>query len=247
MSTTETALIVAATFLLAGFVKGIIGFGVPTVSLAILTAALGLQPAMALLLLPSFVTNAWQGLTGGALLAILRRTWTFLAPACVATWFGVGVLAASDPQLLSALLGVLLCAYAALGLTRPQMPHPGRHEAWLSPLVGVVNGVLTGMTGSFVVPGVPYLQALGLTRDELVQAMGVLFTVSTVALAAGLNDQRLLSVGLAGLSAAAVVPALVGMVAGQVARRRLSEARFRTVFFVALGILGAWMAVRALA
>ena len=64
---------VALTFLLAGAVKGIIGMGLPTVSLALLTIVVGLPQAMALLLVPSFVTNVWQGLSGGHGRAILRR------------------------------------------------------------------------------------------------------------------------------------------------------------------------------
>ncbi len=39
----------------------------------------------------------------------------------------------------------------------------------------LVDQKLAGMTGSFVVPGVPYLQALALPRDALIQAMGILF------------------------------------------------------------------------
>ena len=110
---------------------------------------------------------------------------------------------------------------------------------------GAANGFLTGMTGSFVVPGVMYLQALGLARDAMIQAMGVLFTVSTLALAVALNDRRLLSAELAAASLAALAPALIGMALGQAVRKRLNEAAFRTVFFVSLAVLGAWIAVQA--
>jgi uncharacterized membrane protein YfcA len=247
MWTSETLLIVGGTFLLAGFVKGVIGLGVPTVSLALLTVTLGMKPAMALLLLPSLVTNLWQAFAGGAFLAIVRRTWSLLLAMCLAAWVGVHLLTRADTALLSGLLGALLCVYAALGLARPQIPAPGRHETWLSPLVGVVNGVLTGLTGSFVVPGVPYLQSLGLGRDALVQAMGIMFTVSTLALAVSLSGQSLLPGDLWLLSLAAVLPALLGMVLGQVFRQLLSEAVFRRVFFISLVILGLYIAASALA
>ena len=246
MPAIDTAIIIGLTFLLAGLVKGVIGLGVPTVSLAILTATLGLKPAMALLLFPSFVTNLWQGLVGGALVDILKRLWLLLAMVCVGTWFGVSVLAAADARTMSAVLGGVLAVYAGVNLLRAQVPSPGKAEVFVSPVIGAVNGVLTGMTGSFVVPGVPYLQALGLPRDVLVQAMGVLFTVSTVALALSLGDQLLLSMELGLTSLAAVIPALIGMVAGQRVRKRLSEAAFRKVFFCALLVLGIYIAGRAL-
>ncbi len=246
MWTPDTLVIVGVTFLLAGLVKGVIGLGVPTVSLAILTATLGLKPAMALLLFPSLITNIWQALVGGQLLAILRRLWSLLLAICIATWIGVRVLATADTSLLSALLGCLLVLYASYGLLRPKMPDLSRSEFWLSPVVGTVNGVLTGMTGSFVFPGVPYMQAIGLPRDMLIQAMGVLFTVSTAALALSLGEQKFLTMELGTLSIAGVVPALIGMVMGQKVRQRLSEEAFRKVFFSAIILLGVYITARSL-
>jgi hypothetical protein len=242
----ESLTIVAFAFLLAGFVKGVIGLGLPAISLAVLTATLGLKAAMAILLAPSFVTNVWQGLVGGHLREILRRLWVLLALVCIATWLGAGVLARSNADVLAGLLGLVLAAYAVTGLVRLDPPPPGPAERWLSPLVGLVSGLLNGMTGSFVVPGVIYLQSLGLSRDGLIQAMGVLFTVSTVALGFALRGQGLLSPEMAILSAAGVVPALIGMLIGQLVRRRLPEAAFRKVFFGGLLVFGACIAARSL-
>ena len=239
-------LTIAATFLLAGMVKGVIGLGLPTVSLALMTVAVGLPQAMALLLVPSFVTNVWQAMVGGNGLAILRRIWPFLLMATVTVWLGATALTRVDLALLSALLGLLLVVYAVVNLGGIRLSLNPRQEVWAGPLVGTANGVLTGMTGSFVVPGVMFLQAIGLPRDMLIQAMGMLFTVSTVALAVALQGSRFLTVELGALSAAAVAPALLGMVLGQRIRQRLSEQRFKTVFFVALLILGAYIIARAL-
>ena len=246
MWTPESLIIICLTFFIAGLVKGVIGLGLPMVSLAILTATLGLKPAMVLLLFPSFVTNIWQGLVGGAFLAIIRRLWTLLAAVCVATWFGVRILAHTDTALLSALLGVLIGVYAALNLIRPRVPEIGGFEIWLSPIVGGLSGVLTGMTGTFVFPGVLYLQALALRRDEFVQAMGILFAVSTAALAASLGGNQFLSMELGTLSMGAIVPALGGMVLGRKVRQGLSEIVFRKVFFSSLLILGVYIVLRSL-
>jgi uncharacterized membrane protein YfcA len=242
----ETLIVVSLTFLVAGAVKGVIGLGLPTVSLGLLTATYGLTPAMALLIVPSFVTNLWQGVSGGALVALLGRLWMLLIAVCIGTWLGGAVLANADTALLTALLGVLLCVYAGSSLIRPRVRHPGKAEPWLSPLIGAVNGVLTGMTGSFVVPGVLYLQALAMPRDVLIQAMGILFTVSTVALAVSLGNLQLFTMELASLSLIGVAPALLGMVLGRRVRQRLSEKVFTKVFFVSLLILGLYIAIRSL-
>ena len=237
--------IVAATFLVAGLVKGVIGLGLPTVAVAVLAATIGLKPAMALLLVPAFATNLWQSLVGGALREILRRLGTLLIGIFVGTWAGVRVLAGADVRYLVALLGALLAAYATVSLLKVRIRHRHGSEPWLSPVMGTVNGVLTGMTGSYGIPALLYIQAMDFPRDPFVQALGVLFLASTVALALGLGGQDLISADQALLSAGAVAPALLGMALGARIRYRLSEAVFRKTFFVSLLVLGVYLAVRA--
>jgi len=247
MFETATVVTIAGTFLIAGAVKGVIGLGLPTVSLALLTVALDLPTAMALLLVPSFATNLWQALVGGNGRAIVLRLWPFLLMATVTVWIGATALTRVDVSLLSALLGTLLVVYAAVNLGGFRVRIATRHEAWAGPLLGSANGILTGMTGSFVVPGVMFLQAIGLARDALIQAMGMLFTVSTVALAVALQDNGLLSFEHAVLSVIALLPAIMGMVFGRRIRQRLSEQLFRRVFFVSLLGLGTYIIVSAFA
>ena len=240
-----TIVVVFATFLIAGAVKGVIGLGLPTISLALLTVAIDLPSAMALLLVPSFVTNLWQATIGGEGKAILRRLWPFLLMGTVTVWLGSTALTRIDLAWLSALLGALLITYAAVSLAGVRPAITSRQELWLGPLLGAVNGVLTGLTGSFVVPGVLFLQAIGLSRDQLIQAMGMLFTASTLALAAALQGNDLLSIELGTMSAVALLPAIIGMALGQRIRRRLSEQRFRRVFFVSLLMLGGYIIANA--
>lgn len=238
--------VVIGTFFIAGAVKGVIGLGLPTVSLALLTVALDLQSAMALLLVPSFVTNLWQSVVGGNAKVILCRVWPFLVMATLTVWIGVAALTRLNPSLLTALLGALLVTYSVMNLGGIRLTISTRHEAWVGPLIGSANGVLTGMTGSFVVPGVMFLQAIGLSRDVLIQAMGILFTASTLALAAALQQANFLTVEHGVLSTVAVLPAIVGMIGGQSIRKSLSEHRFRMVFFIALFVLGIYIIANAL-
>lgn len=230
-------------FLLAGTVKGVIGLGLPTVSLALLTVAMDLTSAMALMLIPSFVTNLWQACSGGQGRDLLHRFWLFFLWAGGTVWIGATALSRIDLAWLSALLGIVLCAYATLSLTGFRLRIPQPREGAAGAGFGLINGVLTGMTGSFVVPGVLYLQATGLSRDQLVQAMGILFTLSTLALAVALQGQSLLSKELGMTSVIGLVPALIGMVLGQKLRTHLSEDRFRKIFFLSLLTLGLYIVV----
>lgn len=238
--------LVGVTFLAAGTVKGVIGMGMPTVSLALLAATLGLQPAMALLLVPTIVTNVWQALVGGHLAAIVSRLWPFLLVSVLAVWPGVAVLASVDVRWLTRLLGLLIIGYALINLGMARLVLPVRHERRAGVISGLVNGLLTGMTGSSVFPGVAYLQALGLPRDQLIQAMGILFTLCTLTLGLAMGGQDLLTVDLMLTSSLAVLPAILGMQLGQQWRRRLSEASFRRVFFLGLLVMGGYLVLRSL-
>jgi uncharacterized protein len=246
MWTPETLLAVGLIFMLAGFVKGVAGLGLPTIAIALMAASIGLKEGIALMVVPTVVTNIWQALAGGQFIAISRRLWSLLLATVVGAWIGAGVLVQADATLLSVILGVLLFAYSAVGLTRPPIPPPGRAEAWLSPLMGATGGLMGGMTGSIAVPGVLYIQALDLPRNTLVQALGITFLVFTVALGTSLTSHGLMSSEIGLLSIAATLPALGGMTLGQIVRQRMTEDMFRPVFFIVLLMLGAWLALRPL-
>ena len=220
--------------------------GLPAVSIGLLTALLNLPTAMALMLVPSFVTNVWQAFVGGNGLSLLKRLPLYYALAFGAVWLGGQALVTVDLALLSTLLGALLIVYGASGLANFRMRVRAQQEGWAGPAIGFVNGVFTGMTGSFAFPGVLYLQALGLKRDELIQAMGILFTLSTLGVGVSLQSNSLLTAELGILSVVGLLPAIAGMVLGQRIRKRLSEELFRKVFLSALVMLGAYIGIAAL-
>jgi len=243
----HTSIIAAGIiFIIAGSVKGVIGLGLPTISLSLLTAVIDLPIAMALMLIPSFVTNIWQAVVGGKFKDTLVRIWPFLLIAAGTVWIGALSLTRVNLSLLSAFLGGLLIVYSVLNLTGFRLIIKSQHEYWIGGLIGIVNGVLTGMTGSFVVPGVLYLQAINLKRNALIQAMGMLFTVSTIALGFSLHQNRFLSIEQGMLSFSCLIPAIAGMVFGQKIRKKLSEKTFRRVFFFSLLILGIYILVSKL-
>lgn len=201
---------------------------------------------MVLLLVPSFVTNVWQAIAGGKMKPLIARIWLFLLLAGGMIWVGTAILTRVHVSFLSGLLGALIVLYSLVNLGGMRITVPPEKEVWLGPLTGSLNGVLTGMTGSFMVPGVVYLQAIGLSRDALVQAMAMLFTVSTIALTLALGGNGLLTQDLGLLSALAVIPAMIGMLIGQRLRQRMSEILFRRVFFVGLLFLGGYITVRSI-
>jgi uncharacterized protein len=241
---------VSSTFLLAGFVKGLVGLGLPTIAMGLLAVVMTPAQAAALLVVPSFITNVWQA-AGPQLMPLLRRLWPMLLGICAGTWAmrawaGAGLLTADNGSRASMWLGVVLALYAALGLAAVELSVPSRLEPWLSPPIGVLTGIVTAATGVYMIPSVPYLQALGLEKDALVQSLGVSFTVSTLALAILLVHDGALQTSVAGASLLALAPALVGMMLGQWVRARVRSDVFRICFFLGSLLLGIHLLVRAL-
>lgn len=226
------------TFVAAGLVKGVTGMGLPTVAMGLLGLVMSPALAAALLIIPSFVTNVWQMFSGAPVGPLLRRLWTLLAGIVAGTVGGAALLVHVDPLWSGFGLGAALVVYAGYALLARPLSVPQGIEPWASPIVGIITGLITGATGVFVMPAVPYLAALKMDKDALVQALGLSFTVSTLALAAGLFANDALRVAQLGLSTLAVVPALVGMWAGQVIRARISAALFRKCFLLFLLVLG---------
>jgi uncharacterized membrane protein YfcA len=238
--------VIAFTFLLAGLVKGVVGMGLPTVAMGLLGLVMPPVQAAALLIVPSLVTNVWQLVAGPRFTALLTRFATMMLGVCLGTALGIGLLTGGATTLAATALGGVLAAYGAIGLISARFTVSARSERWLSPLIGLITGVLTGATGVFVIPAVPYLNSLGLEKEELIQTLGLSFTVSTVALAIGLVASGQFQASVAASSLLALLPALAGMLLGQGIRNRLPPEVFRRWFFVGLLALGTYMVIRAL-
>ena len=245
MLSVELIIFVVFVYILAGFVKGVVGVGLPTISLAMLATVLGLKEAMLVLLAPSLITNLAQALAGGRLYDLTKRFWMFLLSLFLLTWFSTGILVKADGNLLKIGLGIILLLYCVSYFLQLKIPKTGINEKWLSPLMGGLTGVSTGLTGTFVVPGTLYLQRMLSNRHALVQAMGLSGGVATISLGVSLGGRGMLSNELLFTSGAMVIPALMGMSFGNMVRSKINEVLFRKLFFVSLSFVGIWIVVSA--
>jgi uncharacterized membrane protein YfcA len=243
----RTFILVAAVFALAGFVKGAIGLGLPTIAMGLLAIVMPPVEAAAILLLPSLLTNIWQMVAGPSLRTIVRRLWPMMVGVCLGTWAGMGLMTGTSARYGTAFLGAALALYALTGIVSIRLALPRDWEAIFGPLTGVITGIITAATGVFVIPAVPYLQAIGLEKDDLVQALGLSFTVSTLALAVNIGAAGSLNVSKASITLAAVVMACAGVWLGQTLRLRLPSSVFRRCFFIGLLLLGIYLAARSVA
>src|SRR5690349_22222758 len=149
-------LLIAAAFLLAGFVKGVIGLGLPTVSMGLLAVTMSPGQAIAIVIIPAIVTNIWQTFGGPYLRDIIRRLWPLMAGTVVGIWLNAGLLTGPYAPYGAVILGVLLVINAIMGLTKLQFTVAPRNEKWIGGIVGVITGVVSAGTGVQVFPSMPY-------------------------------------------------------------------------------------------
>ncbi|WP_028350456.1 sulfite exporter TauE/SafE family protein [Bradyrhizobium murdochi] len=235
-------ILIAAAFLLAGFIKGVIGLGLPTVSMGLLAVTMPPAQAIAIVIVPAIVTNIWQTFSGPYLRDIMRRLWPLMAGTVAGIWLNAGLLTGPYAPYGTVVLGTLLVIYAILGLSQLHFKVTRRDEKWIGGIVGLITGVVSAATGVQVIPSMPYLQAIGMEKDELVQALGVFFTVATVALAFNLTTAGLLTAATALPGAVAMVASFTGMFIGQAVRNRMQPDVFRRWFLIAMILLGLYLA-----
>ncbi len=236
--TVGDAAVVAAAFVVAGLAKGALGMGLPPVALGILSLALPLEASLAMMVIPTMLTNVWQAIYGGGFRPLMRR-FGGMAAAAVVTLLAVAlVFGKLGTPTAAGWVGVVLVVYALLALTawRPAVSRDA--ERWANPLMGALSGAVAGITGVAAVPFLPYMQSLDMDRNELVQALGIMFLFIIGALTAALALQGSFTpLNLAG----GIAPTFLGVWLGQKARQRISAEKFRLVFLVGMLLVGLQM------
>jgi uncharacterized membrane protein YfcA len=234
-------LFIAVAFLLAGFIKGAIGLGLPTVAMGLLAVTMPPAQALAIVIVPAIVTNIWQTFVGPYLRDILKRLWPLMVGVAAGIWLNRGMLTGPYAHYGTIVLGVLLVIYAVTGLSKFSFTVARRNEKWIGGIVGLVTGVISAATGVQVLPSMPYMQAIGMEKNELVQALGVFFTVATLAQAFNLTSSGLISAATALPGAIAMACSFAGMFIGQAVRSRMQPEAFRRWFLISMILLGIYL------
>jgi len=235
--------LITAAFISA-FLKGITGLGFSTICLGLLASVIDLKLAIPAVLVPSLSSNLLVMLEAGHFRATARRFWPLYLAALPALMAGLSLLVSVDGTSARRALGVVLFVYGVWALANAEFSLERRTERWLNVPVGLVTGFINGLTGSQVMPVLPYLLSLKLDKNVFVQAINISFTLSSLVMLVGLAVVGLLDLPLLGASALAVVPVALGIALGGRVRRRLAEATFRKVVLVLLVCLGLNLVLR---
>ena len=228
----------AAAFLLGGSVKGAFGFGLPLVAVPLLASVSAPATAVSLMFIPVLVANVWQAFQGGHYRAALRRFWPFILAQTVAIVISVQFVATVDPRTVSWLLGFIVIMFATYQLASPTFSLEARSEIWLTPLVGVVAGIIGGISGLFGLPLVVYLLTLKIPKDAFVATMSFCNLIGSFPLFGMLAWHGYLDTEIAIASGAGAVLAWLGVLAGTWSRNRIPQDRFRKILLCLLLLVG---------
>ena len=229
---------------LAGVIKGATGIGYSSCALPFLVVSLGLREAIVLVVAPAIASNVAILFTTGSVGKSLKKFWPLYLATLPGILCGVFLMMEADKRVPTQVLGVIICAYAVLALVRPALAMaPGMEKAMLVP-AGFVNGVLTGFTGSQVMPLMPYMLALNLEPALFVQAVNIAVVIASVFLGFGLWMAGLMAAPDLGLSVLAVAPALLGVRLGSSVRQHIPAAKFKSVVLGVLLLIGFSLTLR---
>ena len=235
-------IIILGTYFFASSIKGITGLGFSTICLPFMVLTVGLKAALPLLIIPSLASNLIVMRQAGYFRTTLFRFWHMLIATALGVCLGLMLLDSVDNKLAGAILGLVLILWCTFSYIAPNLKLPLEKERPTGIISGIATGIINGLTGSQVIPCVPYLMALNLDRNVFIQATNISFTLSSLIMAVGLTRLELFTLDAIKLSIIGLVLVLFGLQLGTKIRPRLSPANFRlavliVLFITALGLL----------
>ena len=245
MTVTLVALSALALFA-GGLVKGLVGIGIPLVSLSLLSLFLPLADAVVLLPVPILVANVWQSVARGNFAPALRRFWPLVLAIFAGTLVGARVFASLDPSSLNLLVGVLVVVFSVSGFLNPDLRLPARFERGLGVVAGALGGFMGGVSALFGPPLILYLTSLKLDRENFVGVISSLYLCCAVALVIMFGSLGVMAQAEFIESAIASVPLILGVWAGERFRGRIREAVFRRLLLVVVLGVGVRLVVLGL-
>ena len=230
---------------LGGLTKGLIGLGMPLVSVPLLSHLMPVPTAISVMLMSMLFTNIYQMVHGGQLVPAFRRFWPLLITLIVGISVGAHLLRSLETAVLSTVLGTVVILFALINFYQPRIIITPKQEQWVGPVVGLSAGILGGVAGLFGTPLGVYLVALRMPKDSFIGAIGTLFGVGTVPLLFSL-----VAFGIFGpreflYSSMGLIPAFTGLLIGQRVRAWIPQESFRKVVLITLMVMGINLVRRA--
>lgn len=232
-------------FFIAAFVKGLTGVGFATICLGFLAMFMDLKIAIPLVFIPSLLSSILVVVQAGDFRPVFKRFWWLFVSALPGLLLGIYLLDSSqNSNMPKAILGLTMCIYGVWALKNNALRLTKKQENTLATPIGFLSGLVNGMTGSQIMPIMPYLLSLSITSKDFVQAINFAFAFNTVVMMIGLGTVGLFTPTALWISAIGIVPVFAGIFFGGRLRQKVSEARYRQLVLLFMIILGLVLLLR---
>jgi len=224
--------------LVAGTVKGTIGLGLPTTALGIMTLTTGPRQAIAYIMIPMIISNAWQVYRSGEIGGAIKRYLPFIVTLVIGVWVTLSLTSNVSEQILLAVLGGAIVLFVLLSSTSWTPYIPDRMVTLAQIALGAVAGVMGGLTSVWAPPMAIYLSAREVDKTEFVRASGLLIFIGSLPLAGGYVSQGLMDMRSTAVSLILLIPTLAGYAIGESIRERVDQKTFRKIFLAIFLLMG---------
>lgn len=247
MDVTTLVAVALIAMLTGGLTKGTFGIGLPLVAMPQLTLAFSLPVSAGILVAPTVVTNLVQSFGGGRekIMLRLRRFGPMCVTLVVFLLVGAQILVVAPERVLFGVMGLSILGFSTFTRYKPQFRISEAQHRWLGPIVGVLTGLLGGITSFYGPPLLLYLAGLRLDRDEFVGVISMLYFVGAAGFGLGLAGAGVVDWELMGWSVLACIPCFLGIWVGQRIRLRLNERSYATWLYIFYLIIGGSFLIRA--
>ena len=219
--------------------------GLPTISLLLLTLFTDISAAISLIIIPSLATNLLQGFIGKYFKELVKEFWIFFIISGLFVYLGTFIFLKINVQISTLLLSILIISYSFIVLTKKNYSIKTGNSTLMKISIFSSNGILTGMTGSLIIPGVFYFQSLDFNKEKLIQALGIHFSVLTLFLGLSKSyNNYYLTQDLLFVSFISSIFAFAGMFVGNHIGSKINENLFKTLFMFSLIVLGILLALK---
>jgi len=235
---TEFLLLAGLAFLIAGTVKGALGLGLPTVSISLLSQSIDPRMAIALVLLPAIVSNAWQVYRGGKVMRSVKRLWPYVLSMSLVMFVISFYAASASAATITLCTGLVVVLWTVTSLIKKPPAIPARLDRVAQCVFGAASGVIGGLTALWAPPIVIYLLSSGVSKDDFVRYSGFMLLIGAMPLTLGYILNGIWTPQLAASSALMVLPTLLGFSIGERLRSAASGPQFQTAVLLVFFVMG---------
>ena len=241
----EVALIVSLAFFVAGVVKGVIGIGLPTTAITIMTFFVSPLMALGLNLIPMTVTNIWQFSKADNPRELIKNYKYFaisLVVFILITSFYANQIGDNVVRLIFAVAVLLFVSLQIFGFNFKM--DPKRDSLWQSSL-GTLGGIFGGAASIWAVPVTMYLLMKNVKPKQFVDVSGFLIMIGCLPVSIGYIATGVFQPNMFIYGALGSVIGIVGFQIGEKLRNKVNAKTFKNLLLIFFSISAINMIIRS--